>query len=126
MATEQVLVKISLLANADLSAKQYFGIEPVAASGVTKAALAGNGEDIIGVLQNKPESGEAATIAISGVTKASAGGVITAGGNVALDAAGEFVAAASGDVIVGVNVGKTTADGDIFELLLLPRGALQT
>lgn len=124
MAHEESLVNITLLANADLSAKQYFAVKTANASDVTKAALAGDGEQIIGVLQNKPASGEAATIAISGVTKAKAGGVITAGGNVAVDAAGEFVAPATGDVIVGKNVGLTTADGDTFSLLLLPSGAV--
>ena len=123
MATENSLTSITLVANADLSTSQYHAIEAADASGEARAALAGNGEDIIGVLQNKPASGEAATIAISGVTKAVAAGVIAAGGDVAVDANGEFVPAATGDVIVGVNVGLTTAAGDIFSLLLMPRGA---
>ena len=124
MAHEEILMSISLVASADLSAKQYFAIETVDTSGVTEAALAGNGEDILGVLQNDPVSAETATVGVSGVTKASAGGVIAAGGNVSVDAAGEFVASATGDVIVGVNVGLTTADGDIFSLFLQPRGAV--
>ena len=123
MAIEEALVSISLVASADLSAKQYFAIEAVDTSGVAQAGLAGNGERILGVLQNDPTSGQAATIGISGVTKASAGGTIAAAADVSVDAAGEFVASATGDVIIGVNVGLTAADGDIFSLFLQPRGA---
>lgn len=117
MAYEESLVNVTLEAAADLSAKQYFGVE-VNTSG--QAALAGNGEDIIGVLQNKPDAaGEPATIAISGITKASAGGTIAAGDSVGLDANGEFVSAATGDACVGVAL-ESAVDGDIFPLLIAP------
>ena len=122
MAYEEALKSVSKPAAADLSAKQYFAVE-LNSSG--QAALAGNGERIFGVLQNKPNAaGEVATVGVSGITKASAGGIIAPGGDVGVDANGEFVPAATGDVIVGVNASDyITADGDIFSLFLQPRGA---
>ena len=123
MSFDESVKTISIPANTDLSTKQYFGIEIANSSGVGQAALAGNGEDVVGVLYNKPSAADRpATVAISGVVKASAGGTITAGDDVGLDAAGEFVSAATGDVIVGVAL-ASAVDGDIFPLLLQPRGA---
>jgi len=117
MSFEESLKSISLPANADLSAKQYYAIEVANSSGEGRAALAGDGEFIIGVLQNKPIAGEAATVAISGVTKAAAGGTITAGNSVGVDANGKFVAAATGDRRVGVAL-MSAVSGDIFPLLI--------
>ena len=64
MATQEVLTTITLIAAADLSAKQFFGVILDSAG---KAALAGTAGQVIGILQNKPTSGQAAIVAISGV-----------------------------------------------------------
>jgi hypothetical protein len=120
MAYESISHKISLEAAADLSAKQYFLVK-VDSTG--KAALCGDGENAVGVLQNDPEAGQAATIATGGIAKVECGGVITTGGNVACNADGEAVAAASGDYIVGVAL-ETGADGRIISINLDKNGKL--
>lgn len=120
MAYESVLTKISLEAAADLSAKQYFLVK-VDANG--KAALCGDGENAVGVLQNDPDIGEAAAVATAGITKVECGGVITTGGLVACNADGEAVAAASGDYIIGVAL-ETGADGRIISINLDKNGTL--
>mgnify|MGYP003149618609 CR=1 FL=1 len=66
MAWENSQLKITLMAAADLSSSQY---RFVTVDGDGKAALSSDDGNAIGVLQNTPEAGEAATIAISGVTK---------------------------------------------------------
>lgn len=104
----------NLTAAADLSAKQYFALK-VDSSG--NLAVAGAGQRSIMVLQNAPESGDACEAMIDGVTKASAGGTITAGDPVAVDSAGEFVKALDNDYQIGVAL-ASAVDGDVFPLWL--------
>lgn len=139
-AFEEDLRTRSAAAAADLSTKQFFGVK-INSSG--KAALcSAAGEFCYGVLQNKPTADQQATIAVSGITKAKAGGVIAPGATVAVTAAGKFVDAAEavvdtqagsatdaviGSFVVGIHRGTAnTADGDLFPLELLPMGAVPT
>lgn len=126
---------LSLTAAADLSAKQYFAVK-VDSNG--KAALAGAGEFTAGILQNKPASGQAADVAWGGISKAIAGGNITAGATVAADANGKLVDAAeavtsvSGDAqnnvalvasnVIGIALAGASS-GDVFAVLLTRTGA---
>lgn len=129
---------VSLPAAADLSAKQFYAIK-VDSNG--KAAVAGAGEFCAGILQNKPGSGQAATVAYGGISKALAGGNITAGMTVAADAAGKLVNAAeatvntsdtgaAADAVVSSNVvGIALASGvsgDVIPVLVLMAGATPT
>lgn len=126
---------VSVPAAADLTAKQFYAVK-VDSNG--KAALAGAGEFAIGVLQNKPNSGQAATVAWGGITKAVAGGSITAGATVAVDSNGKLVDAteavvntsdtgAAADAVIASNViGVALAgasSGDVFPVLLSLAGA---
>lgn len=121
MAFNNALMTITLEAGVDLSAKQFFFVS-VSADGQVDPT--GDGASAIGVVQNDPNAaGKAATIAIGGVTKVSAGGAITAGNAVASDAAGEAVVAASGDVILGTALADA-ADGDLVSILFQPRNAV--
>lgn len=53
---------VTIVAGADISAEQY---KPVNISGV----LATSADNVFGVLQNKPQSGEHATVRVQGVAK---------------------------------------------------------
>ncbi len=88
MGYEVPLQNITLEAAADLTTKQYYAVK-VDANG--KAALAGAGELAVGVLQNVPAAGQAATIMVSGVTKAIYGATVTAGNKLMVNADGKFV-----------------------------------
>lgn len=130
---------VSVPAAADLTAKQFYAVK-VDSTG--KAALAGAGEFAIGLLQNKPGSGQAATVAYGGISKALAGGTIAAGATVAVNSDGKLVDAteakiASLDGNAASNVGITgsnvigvamagASSGDIFPVLLLIAGATPT
>lgn len=124
MSFEEGLRSISIPANADLSTKQYFFVKLTNSSGVGQAAVTGDGESAIGVLQNKPDAaGEVATVGVRGVSKVMAGGTITAGNPVASDANGEAVVAATGDIVLGTAI-NSAIDGDTFPVLLDSRNAV--
>jgi hypothetical protein len=97
---------VTLVAGADLSGQQY---KPVALAGV----LAGSADGIFGILQNKPATGEHATVRVTGLSKLYLGCSLGTGalfmqsnansGQIALAASGYcaagqvFIAANSGD-----------------------------
>ena len=116
MATQQSLTCISAEAGSDLSAKQYRFVDMASDAAVDAVSAAGG--DAIGVLQNAPLAGEAASVAVMGVAKVVAGGTITAGDRVQSDANGEALTAASGDIVLGRAL-KGGAAGDVLEILLV-------
>jgi hypothetical protein len=129
---------ISLVAAADLRSSQFFAVK-VDSNG--KAALAGAGEQAIGVVQNDPNTDQAATVRVAGVTKMKAGGSITAGARVAVDAAGKAKTAvlgtvntsdagAASDAVVGSAVFgialEGASNGDIIAVLITHSGVAPT
>lgn len=122
MATEQILQQITIPANSDLSALQFYAMD-VNSSG-NAVIPTGAGARVIGVLQNKPNAaGLPAGIAIDGITKAVAGAAIAAGALVTVAADGRFVTAATTNFIVGRAMTAAGAANVIFELLLVPGSA---
>lgn len=120
MAVNNNQTCVTLEAGADLSAKQFFF---VSMSSDGQVDPTGDGAAAIGVLLNDPAAaGRAAEVCIGGLTRVSAGGSITAGDEVASDAAGEAVAAATGDIILGTAV-TGGSDGDVISIVFQPRGA---
>ncbi len=108
--------KLTLEAAGDLSAGQFLGVI-VNTSGL--AAVAGAGVVNVGILQNKPAAaGRAAEIMVSGVSKMVAAEAITAGDDIATDAAGKAVDAATADHVLGLALTDAAADGEIFSVLL--------
>lgn len=88
-------------ASADLSAKQFYLVDVSGDNTVIVASSAG--QAVLGVLQNAPESGQAANVRVYGVSKVVVGtGDITAGDLVQTDASGTAIAAASGDYSIGI------------------------
>jgi hypothetical protein len=120
MSTYDGMKCVTLEAGADLSAKQFFF---VAVSADGQIDPCGDGAAADGVLQNDPANvGDAAEVAIGGIVKVICGGVVTRGGPVASDAAGEAVNPASGDIILGTAL-ETGADGKVIRMIFQPRGA---
>lgn len=105
----------TLEAAADLSAKQYYIVDCTAAK---KVNLAGDGAVCIGVLENEPESGEAASVRIYGIAQVSAGAAISAGALVASDANGQAVTATTGEFSIGVALEAAGAQNDIIAIKL--------
>lgn len=121
MATQQNTQLISQLAAADLSAKQFYFVEETAAKTVN--ACNAITDIAVGVLQNKPTQGQAASVAIDGTTKVVAGAAIAVGAKVAPMATGKAQTAASTQFPRGVALEAAAADGDLIEILLITSGA---
>jgi hypothetical protein len=85
---------ISVRAGADLRAKQYFAVE-------IDGTLSGAPLVTAGILANKPNNGEDATIVYAGRSKFRAGGTVTAGGLLTVNSTGYFTAASSTNQVVG-------------------------
>jgi hypothetical protein len=139
MSKNQNTISISRLAAADLSAKQYYFVNLNSTGGVVLADAAG--ESCLGVLLNKPTSGQVAQVAIGGVTKVISSGVIAVNAMVATDANGKAKVAVAGAVktddtaaaldptlgsyAIGIHVGRAAAaDGDLIEVLLTHTGVI--
>jgi len=107
-------------AAADLSGKQFYCVK-MTSSGVN---LSGDTEAILGVLQNKPESGKPCEVETLGTTRAVAGAAITKGANIASGTGGKIRAATTGDYISGIALEAAAADGDIIPITLRPLGKI--
>lgn len=135
MSYEESLRSISL--DADASLAVYTGVpgtpgsaDPnygkmyrfVKVTGPHAAGLVDDaGGDAIGVLQNKPQvTGQAATIAISGVSNVLSGDVIVAGDEISADANGCGIKkpTSGSPVVLGVALVGTAATGQLFPMLL--------
>lgn len=121
MAFSEKQLTITLEAGADLSAKQYYF---VAVDTNGKAVLTGDDGNPVGVLQNKPTSGQAATVCVYGVTKLYIGteSGLGAGYNVGCDANSAGKVSDTGSFRMGVALQDPTADGDIVSILLQKNG----
>lgn len=87
-------------------------------TGEHQCGLTGAGEDAVGVLQNKPQHvGEAATVAIYGISMVVVGAVaLAAGAKVSADADGKGVLATAGAVLGKVIIGA--GPGELAAVLL--------
>lgn len=119
MATKNMQVCVTIPAGADLTTKQ-FSFVSVDSTGA--AVTTGAGEFGVGVLLNDPALGVAGEVAISGITRVTAGDTVAAGAEVASDADGLAVTAATGDIILGTAMGGGAA-GEVISVLFNPRGA---
>lgn len=85
---------ITVAAGADLSLKQHYFVK-------ADGTLAGAGAQALGVLQNDPASGKAASIRVMGVSKVVAGGTIAVGDQLTPDASGKAVKYTIASVLAG-------------------------
>ncbi len=100
----------SWTAAADLSAKQFYAVKQTAARSASVAST--GGESILGILLNKPTSGQACDIAYAGQTKARAGvGGWTAGDSLETEAGtGKLITQTTGNDIVAEAIETVVAD----------------
>lgn len=113
---------VTLEASADLSAEQ-FKLVVVDANG--RAAVAGAGAHCAGVLQNDPDAlGRAGTVMIDGLSRVIAGAAVAPGANVAADASGRAVTAATGQFVVGIAFTGCANANEWITVELKPAGPL--
>lgn len=113
MATTQLAAynTITLTAGEDLSAKQHRYVK-INSSGL--AVLCGAGEQGVGVLKNKPASGEAAEIQVGGVGKVQADAAITAGDRIMSSADGQATPKTGVNNSMGIALEAATTAGDVI------------
>jgi len=100
---------ISILAGADLTAKQYRAVN-------IAGTLATTNKEAVGILQNKPNTGENASVAYAGHIKGIAGTALAAGVDVKVSSGGFLTAVASGDSARGKIV-TAASSGGVVEFL---------
>lgn len=95
--------------------KQFYFVD---ITGEHTCGLSGAGAGAVGVLQNKPQHvGEAATVAIGGISMVVAGGTLEAGDKVSSKADGTGIKTTSTNVVLGrVIIGA--ASGELAAVLL--------
>jgi len=109
------VISIARTANADLSSSQYFAVKPDTAEG--DVVLAGAGELALGILQNTPISAELADVAVEGsFSKAKAGGTISEGNLLKVDAAGKLIATTTADDIYVARALQDAVTDDVFSV----------
>lgn len=139
--TWEATTEITLLADADYSTKQFYGMDVEDTTGNAKLVAAA-GARAIGILLDKPSAaGEACRVAIAGRVPCVAGGTVTAGMLIKFDANGKGVEASAAvtntsdggsatDALIGSFViGRaltSAASGERFSLLIQPLGAIPT
>ena len=97
----------TVTAGADLSSMQY---KVIAVAGT----IAAENDTALGILKNKPESGQHASVAVEGSMKGYAAAAIADGARVSVTTSGFLTTVASGD---GTQVGKAIGaanSGDLF------------
>lgn len=121
MAYEIPGFSFTLVAGEDLTSSQFCAVDVEVSTGQVVLPTAKG--RAIGVVQNKPDDGFAATIVVTGVTKALVGvGGVIAGNNVTVDDDGTIIQAGSGDRCIGLAL-STGAAATLQTVLLLNGGA---
>jgi hypothetical protein len=136
-----ITLSLSKLAAADLRTHQFKFVNLDSTGKVVLADAAG--EQCLGVLLNKPNTGEIATVAVAGVVPVKAGGVIAVGGAIKSGAAGTALAASAGvtntsdagaasdplvgSYVMGMHVGAAaSAANDVIDMLITREGVIPT
>lgn len=105
MAIENRYETITVTASQDLTGHQYKAVDLSGGVGVSSLLS-------VGVLLNKPNTGEHATLAYKGQMKAYAGAAINSGAQVGVTASG-FLITVTGSAYVGIAT-ASAGSGDIF------------
>ena len=113
-------VKVTLVAAADLSAKQYQFVKLDSAG--KAVVVAANTDRPIGVLQNAPLAGQEAEVLVVGGTKLVAGEAVTEGAVISTTSAGKAdsiaVGSATTQYILGTALTEVAADGEILTAVI--------
>ena len=117
MSFSKTVEPYTLKATADLSGLQYHILRQ---DGSLTCNVASNAVEssMCGVLQNKPQSGEHATVADLGISKVIAGGSLTAGDHLTCTESFRAAAAGSGDMAFGRLLSTAGADGELVSVKL--------
>jgi hypothetical protein len=111
MTTANPKGNITVIASADLAAQQFRAV-------TNAGAVCANGAKALGILQNNPASGQAATVCTEHLSKAVAGGNIAKDADLMSNGSGALVTATGASVWVVARAMEAAAAGDIFQVLV--------
>lgn len=101
-----------VLANSDLSAKQYHFVKHHATASIDAVvAIAAATDKALGVLNNTPKAGDEAEVVLTGVVKVKLGGTVARGDYIGHDAAGAGVARTADAAGTGFVYGRALESG---------------
>ncbi len=98
-------------AGTDLRASQYKAV-------TIGGTIAANGETTVGLLQNKPGSGEDASLGFMGRSRFVAGAAIAAGAQITIVSNGFAITATSGSTVIGRNGRSAVSSGATGEAMI--------
>jgi hypothetical protein len=107
-------------AAADYSANQFYAVKMDSNGDFELCDTLG--EFIDGIIAHPAGAGEALGVTIGGVEKGAAGAAVAAGDDLAIDATGRFITAASGHAIVGRAQSAAGAAGELISVLIGYKG----
>ena len=119
MATQAVPLEVSALAGADLTAKQFFLVKLSTSADDTVLLGAANTDVVFGVLNNKPNTGQAAEVQIAGVAKVVSGASFTRGDALMSDTAGKAITKTSTNPIFGYALESAGGADEIHSVRLV-------
>jgi len=118
----------TFVAGEDLSSSQFLAvmIELGTSNEVIIAGTpAAEGTHVIGVLQNEPEDGEAASVAIGGTSKLKMAAACDAGEKIMSSSGSGTPVDADQKSVIGIALEDADGSGSIIEVLLTPGGVAQ-
>jgi hypothetical protein len=88
---------------------QFLAVALSASADRTSVLASTQGQQVYGILQNKPTAGAAADVCLFGITKAVAGGTITRGSQLMVNASGQLITWTAGSAYSQVAVALESA-----------------
>lgn len=125
MAFELPLFDVAFTANTDLSSRQFYLCKVDLTADVKVGTVTANTDTIVGVLQNKPGSAQAAQVRVFGVSKVVASGAITPGCLVTGNSSAQAATIIGGSATVytcGLSLDTTANSGELVSVLLMHQG----
>lgn len=116
MASSTNIWTLTLASHDDQTANQYLAQVVNATSGGADAA--GAAAKVLGVLQNAPDTGQAASVQVHGQTKAITGAAVTLGAQVEVDANAKFIDLSAGEP-VGIALEASAGADEIISVVLI-------
>lgn len=113
MTTANPKGNVTVIASQDLSTKQYLAI-------TNAGAVAGLGGKALGILQNNPNTGQAATVCTEHLSKAKAGATIAKDADLMADANGALITAATTGSHIIAKAMESAVVGDLFQVKMNP------
>ena len=113
------LLDLTKKAGADLSTTGQYLIVKADSTAEQVVLAAAASDRMLGVLQNKPKSGEAALIRVAGTSKVVAGGTVAYGDYVTTNGSGQAVTTTTDkQAIIGLAL-ESAVVNDIFEIMIV-------